>query len=264
MRCARRRAKDKEPRRGSLSGRRGPIGSAPVRVAVMVVAAVVAVLDHGDRRRHIGGLLVDGLLIDRLGGVGGGDHARLAIDALCAVLVVLVLLVVLIALARGLHAQRNPAARVGLGAGGVLAARVFIHHVVAHGAVFVVRLGGAALHVFVLRLAVALDVVAQHRAANHANGRGRRPAAALANGVARCATRNGSHDGARAAGAVAAIDGFIAAHLLRDGHLLHHRGGREHAALLLGVGHSGGAGQGGQGGENNGLFHGETPFRVGT
>jgi hypothetical protein len=156
-------------------------------------------------------------------------------------------------LARGLHLYGDVAPRIGGGLGGILAACILVHHVVAHGAVFIIGFGAAALYVLILGAALALDVVAQHGATDHANGRGCCAAAALAHGVASGAARDGAEHCAASGGALAGVHRLVGAHLARDGDLLHDGGGREHAGLFLCAGQCGG---GRQNGEGDGFFHG--------
>ena len=56
--------------------------------------------------------------------------------------------------------------------------------------------------------------------------------------IARHATDQRAHHGAGARGALALVDGFIAADLLRHAHLLHHRHRLQHARALLGLDHA--------------------------
>src|SRR6218665_1786265 len=143
---------------------RSAAGSAPVGVAVVRVVgapAVVAIFDRRDRRRQMDGRR----RVDRRYGPGRGHHARLAVDDRRRRGV---------GLARRLHAQADPVARVVLRARAVLAPGVFVDHVVADGAVLVVGLGRAALHVLVLGL-TAFDLVAAYCSSQHTDRTHRPP-----------------------------------------------------------------------------------------
>lgn len=204
---------------------------------VVATAVVVVVLvDHG-RRHGCGG-------VRGLGRLVGAVVAVAAIGR---------------AVGGGLHAQRDPVPGRRGGARRVVAACVLVDHVIGHGTVLVVGLGSAVAHRLVLGLARGLGLVAQHGAADHAGRRGGRPSAAMADGIADHAARQGTQNGARARGALAGIDVFIAADLLWHGHLLGHRGHRQHPALLLGQGHGGGRGRQRQ--KNQG-FHDCTPVAL--
>lgn len=162
--------------------------------------------------------------------------------------------------APGLHLHRHPAAGIMVHAGGVAAAGIFIGHVVAHGAVFVHRLVGAAAHGLVGRRAAvhAFHLVADQAAGHRADDRGGAPVGAVvlavaaivtacAQGIAGHAAHQRADHGAGARRLLAAVDGFIAADLLRYAHLLHHGDGLQHAATFLGVGSA--AGQACRGGQ---------------
>lgn len=205
---------------------------------VVTTVVVIVFIDHG--RRH------------GRGGVRGLGRLVGAVVTIAAVGA---------AVGCGLHAQCNPVARRRGGPRRVVAARVLIDHVVGHGAVLVVGLGGAVAHRLVLGLlSRGFRLVAQHGAANHAGCRGRSASAAVADGVAHHAARQRTQHGARARGAaLARVDVLIAADLLGHGHLLRHRGHGKHPALLLGQGYGGGRGRQRQ--KNQG-FHDCTPVAL--
>ena len=80
---------------------------------------------------------------------------------------------------------------------GVLRTLVFIDHIEIVGAVFVIGLGAALLHVLQL-IVWPFDAVAHHGPANQADHGGHSPPTAIANRIACSSARNGAHQGTRA------------------------------------------------------------------
>src|SRR5574344_1721215 len=157
--------------------------SAPIWAVVVTVVGSAVVVVVFNRRRWVdinrrGRLRRVGLHYAGLGWVG-----------------VVVGVVGVAVLRGGLHVHGNPAAWVVAGLGAVLAPGKLIHHVVAHGAVFVVGFVVAALYVLVAWLACSFHLVAHQRAAHNAQRRGRCPARAAANRVANRPARNRPQDG---------------------------------------------------------------------
>ena len=102
---------------------------------------------------------------------------------------------------------------------GVLFARIFINHVVAHQAVFHEVLGDAAGLVLHLSTGV-LKPVTHDGAAHHPDHGGQSLACAATDLAAHCTASDGAHQGARARSGVLHCHRGLAASLARYGHLL--------------------------------------------
>ena len=142
------------------------------------------------------------------------------------------------ALGRGLHIEGNPVTGRRGRLRGVVAATVFVDHVVAHGLALIKGLRAALTHVLVRSRAIGLGLVAQHGATHHTGGGSGSTTTAAAYGIADQAAGQRTNHGTRTGIARCHGHGLVAAYLLGHGYLLGDWRGRQHTSSLLGKRHS--------------------------